>query len=1456
VDWSSGRVELLTGPVEWVRGGRPRRAAVSSFGLSGTNAHVILEEPAEPVGPDPRDPGRVPGGVVPWVVSARSARALSAQAARLAEFVRSDPGLDPVDAGFSLATSRTALERRAVVTGTDRAELLAGLDAIAGNETAGNAPVMRGEVSVAFMFTGQGAQRPGMGQGLYRAFDAFAAAFDETSARLDSHLGEHAGQPLRGVISAPEGSAAAALLDQTMFAQAGLFAVEVALYRLAETLGVRPDFVIGHSIGELAAAHVAGVLSLDDACALVSARARLMQALPAGGAMIAVATEAPEVTELLAACAGRAAVAAVNGPSSVVVSGEADAVAGIAAELAARGRRVRQLRVSHAFHSPLMEPMLAEFGAVAERLAYAPPQIPVVSGVTGRLAEPSELCSPDYWVRQVRQAVMFGDGIEALRKAGANVFVELGPGGVLSGMARNCLADGDDSAVVPVMRAGRSEPRALIGGLAEAFARGVKVDWSQLFVGARRVALPTYAFQRQRYWLAAGGRGDVASAGLAPARHPLLRAVTALADGQGWVLTGRISAGSSPWLADHLVSGRVLLPGTAFAELAMRAGDQAGCERVDELVLETPLAVPETGAVVVQVRVDAPAPDGRRAVQIYSRPAQAPSDGPWLRHASGTLSAGEPAESEDQGGHRELGPAFKELAEWRRPADATAVDVEQTYQALRAAGLDYGPAFRGLRKAWRCGREVFAEVALPEGVDAGDYGIHPALLDAAFHVTGLGDGSGTGRPAECVVPAFWGGMTLHARAARALRVRLSTVSEDQISVVCADVSGTPVFSARSLVVRALPEALPAVPDAGSAGPGQDVLLVIEWQAAAADPPRPGAGSWAVVGEDTIGAARALGAAAAGLTYPSVDALRSALSAGAAAPEVIVVPCAPGGGDDGDAAVAAAAQRILRVIREWQADERLAGSRLVMLTHRAVAARPGETVGDLAGAAVWGLARTAELEVPGRVTVADVDGLDSSLSALPSAISLGEPQFALRDGSVLLPRLVRIPPRDEPGETPLEALASGTVLITGGTGALGGLMARHLVARHGVRHLLLISRSGPAAPGAADLTAELSALGAQVRVAACDVTDRSALATLLASVHAAQPLTGVIHCAGVLSDGVLGALTPEQVNGVLGPKVVGAWNLHELTADLDLAAFVLFSSAAAVLGSAGQANYAAANAYLDGLASYRSGLGLSALALDWGLWAEAGMSRDLSQPDLVRMARAGMLGLSLPGGLALFDDAVGAGYPQMLPVRLDVAALRAWGPGIPATLSGLTGGRRREAGAGGNEQAALATRLAGLDATQAGQVLDDLVRAHAAMILGHRDAEAIDSAQIFKDLGFDSLTTFELRDRLAAATGLKLPPTLIFEFPTPGELARYLSQRLLPDTSDAPGADDEEEARLRELLSSIPVKRLRAVGIMEILLGLAGAQDNGRDPGDLAESDSIDSMDTASLIDMVLAEEDS
>ena len=1451
VDWSSGRVGLLTRSREWPQSGRPRRAGVSSFGISGTNAHVLIEQAAPAPDPDPAPdpapdqaggaPGAgVPGGAAAWVISARSGQALPAQAARLAGFVR-ERAPDLADTGFSLAVTRTALEYRAVVTGTSRAELLAGLDAVAAGQLAGNVAVTarRGQPVVACMFTGQGAQQPGMGQQLYQAFGGYAAALDAVCGELDRYLE----RPLREVMWARPGSALAGLLDQTGYTQCALFAVEVALFALAESFGVRPGFVIGHSVGELAAAHAAGVLSLEDACALVAARARLMQALPGGGAMVAADAEPGEVTGLLAGRPG-VALAAVNAPSSVVISGEAQAVAELAAELAGRGRKTRQLRVSHAFHSPLMEPMLAEFEAAAAQLSYTPPRIPVVSGVTGGIAEQPQLCSPQYWVRQAREAVLFGAGISALDAAGANVFLELGPGAVLSAMARQCLPS--DTAIIPALRKDRPEPATTAAALAALHAHGADIDWAAYYAPAtpRTIPLPTYAFQHQHYWLHADDRGDAGATGLTLARHPMLGAATALADGQGWVLTGTISTATQPWLADHVVSGRVLLPGTVFAELAIRAGDKAGCGRVDELVLEAPLVLPEPDAVVVQVRVDAPAPDGRRAVRIYSRPEKAPGDGPWLRHASGTLTAA-PGDA---------APSLPELTAWP-PANATALDVEQVYQALRAAGLDYGPAFRGLRAAWRRGPDMFAEVALPEGSGAGDYGIHPALLDAALHAAEMRHEAVADRPAVPFVLTSWGGMMLHARGARVLRVRLSFIADDQLSVACADVTGAPVFAADSLLVSTTPQALAATADAG---PGEELMLGIEWQPVlAADPPRLAAGGWAVVGEDTVGAARTFGPVAPGHAYPGLDALRSALSEGAAAPELIVVASPDGMGAEPNAAAAArtAVHEILRVIREWQADERLAGSRLVVVTRGAVAAGPAETVSDLAGAAVWGLARSAELEIPERVIVTDLDDLDSSLSALPAAVSAGELQFALRDGRILVPRLARtaVPPRDKP----LEALTSGTVVITGGTGVLGGVMARHLVAMHGVRHLLLISRRGTAAPGAAELTAGLSALGTQVQVVACDVADRSALAAVLASIPGEHPITGVVHCAGVVDDGMLDTLTPEQMNGVLRPKVDGAWNLHELTAGLEVSMFLLFSSAAATWGGPGQANYTAANAFLEGLASYRRGLGLSALALAWGLWAEGGMTRDLRPTDLIRMARVGVPGMSFRGGLALFDTAVGAADPTILPLRLDITALRNLGPDVPAILSGLAGGREgRMAAPDGGEQVDLATRLAGLDIGRADQVLDDLVRAHAAMVLGHISPEAIDPTQIFRDIGFDSLTTFELRNRLGAATGLQLPPTLIFEYPTPAELARYLRERLVPDAPAAPSREDEDEAKLRKMLSSIPIKRLRAAGVMDVLLKLADDRDQGRDVDDPAADDGIDDMDTTSLINMVLAESDS
>ena len=1316
VDWSAGDVELLAEARPWPTTDRPRRAGVSSFGISGTNAHVILEEPPapEPVSDGPRS------GVVPWVVSARSAEALAGQVARLREFVADRPDLNPVDVGLSLATSRAHLPHRAVVAGATREELLAGLDTVVGGTASAR--------KLAVLFTGQGAQRLGMGHGLYSAFPVFAEAFDAVCTALDKHVD----RPIRGVISGDD----ADLLNQTGYTQPALFAVEVALFRLLESWGVAADFVAGHSIGELAAAHVAGVWSLADAAVLVAARGRLMQALPAGGAMAAIGASEADVRPLLGEGVD---VAAVNGPSQVVVSGPEAAVSAVVADFGERGIRTRRLRVSHAFHSSLVEPMLAEFAAVAESVSYAEPAIGVVSGVTGRPAAPGELTDPAYWVRQVRDAVRFGDVVQTLSDAGVGVFVEAGPDGALTAMAADTT--GEDAGLVAMLRRDRDEEHTAVSALGRVHARGHAVDWAAFFAGrgGRRVGLPTYAFQHQRYWLDVGSdAGDAAGLGLVAVDHPLLGAAVALPGSDGVVVTGRLSLASHPWLADHVVAGTVLLPGAAFVEMAIRAGDEVGAGHLEELVLETPLVLGEQDTVQVQVVAGHADERGRRQVIIRSRTGTG-QDTPWAKHGEGVLA---PAAFDSA--------AAPSPSQWP-PAGAEPVDVTGLYEDLALSGLSYGPVFQGVRAAWRRGDEVFAEVALPEGTAADGFGLHPALLDAALHGLGLGRDAGD----EPTLPFAWSRVALHAVGATALRVRLEQTAETA-SLDLADATGLPVASVGSLILRELPSGRLGDPAL------HDSLFGVEWAPVAVPEP---AGTWAVVGD--------AGPGPDGPLYPDL----TALAAAGPVPDLVLLPCGAGAATGGvPEDVRAVLYRVLETVQAWLEDPRFDTSKLVVVTQGAVTA--GDDRVDLAQAPVWGLLRSAAAENPGRFVLADVDVLPGSGRLVVAGAGSGEPEFAVRNGELCVPRLAR---RAASGTAePLDP--AGTVLVTGATGALGGLVARHLVAERGVRNLLLLSRSGSQAPGTSDLVAELERLGAGVRVAACDVADRDALAQVIASIEAERPLVGVVHTAGVVDDGVVSSLSPKRFDEVMRPKVDAAWNLHELTAGLDLSMFVLFSSVSGVLGNAGQGNYAAANAFLDALAVHRRGLDLPAVSLAWGLWERtSALTGDLDEVDRERIARSGVIALSDEVGLALFDAAATAGEALLVPVRLDTALLRN-GP-VPALLQRLAGTPGRRTAGNSGPSKGLAARLAGLPAAEAAAEIVTLVRRNVALVLGHPTAESVDLDRSFREAGVDSLIALELRNRLSGETELRLPATLVFDYPSPAELAVFLHAELLGERPD-------------------------------------------------------------------------
>ncbi|EGX61522.1 Pks12 [Streptomyces zinciresistens K42] len=1779
VDWSSGGVALLTEQRPWPETGRPRRAGVSSFGMSGTNAHAIIEQapPQEPAPAADADADTA-SQPVPLLVSAKSEEALRAQAARLREHLVRHPDARPVDVGWSSTVTRAALEHRGMVVASDRDGLLRGLAALAEETDAPGLVLGRSTGQrVAFLFTGQGAQRPGMGRELYDTYPLFADVFDEACAYLEVRLGTS----VLDVVFGPEDDDAAATatadeLDRTMFTQAGLFAFEVALFRLLESWGVRPDFLMGHSVGEIAAAHVAGVLSLEDACALVAARGRLMQELPEGGAMVAVQASEQEVAESLAGREDRVSLAALNGPTSVVLSGDEDAVLELAGHWEAQGRKTKRLRVSHAFHSPRMDAMLEEFGQLAACLSYSAPDIPVISNVTGDVAG-AELAAPEYWVRHVREAVRFDDGMRRLAAQGVTTCVELGPDAVLTAMGQDCLdAVGADAAFVPLARSGRAEAQTLAEAVATLYANGVGVDWDAVYSGrgARRVALPTYAFQRKRYWLESGGAvaGDARSVGLGRVDHPLLGGLTELAEGDRTVLTGRLSLQTHPWLADHAVAGGVLFPGTGFVELGLLAGTETGAGRLGELTLETPLLLPEQGGVRVQVVVGPADESGVRPLGVYSRPDSDEPGEEWVRHAQGVLEA-------------DNGAAVTEsLPQWPLPG-AEPVPTEGFYEGLAQAGYGYGPVFRGLESVWRLDGDVYAEVALPDPAaqEAGRFGLHPALLDAALHAMEMGDfGGESGR---VTLPFSFTGVSLHAVGAGRARVRLRPQGKDTVALLVTDATGAPVASVESLVVREVAAERFASGPRGAGGDG--TLFRANWDVFAArggDHTADGGAHTAVIGADRARVAELLTASTVEYTeYTGVDALVAALDGGAEAPDVVWAWCGAGP-DAGNLAEAArkAAHRALALAQSWLAEDRLDGSRLVVVTSDAVATGPGEGVLGLSNAAVWGLLRSAATENPGRIQLVDVDRRAESATAVAgvvtAAIAAGEREVALRAGQGLVPQLarnaagrvlaapagtpawklgttgggtldnlallpdpaaqeplapgyvriavraaglnfrdalialgmypddhatmggegagvvlevgpgvtdlapgdrvmgmtnasfgpvaiadrrqiVRMPrgwtfaqgasvpvvfltayfglvelgrlkagesvlvhaaaggvgmaavqlarhlgaevyataspgkwetlramgfdekhiassrdldfeprfmaatggrgmdlvldslarefvdaslrllprggrflemgkidvrdpevvARDHPGVRyaaydldaadydfvqrmlvelvelfdsgalhPLPVTAwdvrrapdavryisqarhigknvftmpraldpDGSVLVTGGTGGLGREVARHLVAERGVRNLVLVSRRGPDAEGAADLKAELTRAGASVTLAACDVADRAALERVLSGIPTDHPLTAVVHAAGVLDDGVIDTLSPKRIDAVFEPKVDAAWHLHELTRDTDLAEFVMFSSAAGVFGSPGQGNYAAANSFLDALAAHRRGLGLPAVSLAWGPWEQAGgMTGTLGQADMVRMAREGMAPLSMAGGLRLLDAGAASEDALLVPMRLETSALGGQ-TGVPTLLRGVVRVRSRAAADGKAAAPESAkVRLAGLAGAELDRALLDLVRGSAAMVLGHSGAQSIEPDRSFQSLGFDSLAGVEFRNRLNSATGLRLPSTLIFDNPTPAALAEYLRGRVATDSPAEPDADPEE-ARIRALLTSIPLERLRRAGLLDMLTELASGTDRAEKDTEDKETDSIDAMDDDDLIDMMLGDLDS
>ncbi|MFD0493704.1 type I polyketide synthase [Streptomyces rhizosphaericus] len=1773
-DWASGAVRLLTEPVAWPRGERPRRAGVSAFGISGTNAHLILEQAPEPEpaeaapAPDTSGGGVSAGGVVPWVVSGRGAEALRGQARALAERVAADPDASPAEVGWSLIATRSVFDHRAVIVGEHQDELLTGLNALATGTTHPTIiepnTITSGGIGPVLVFPGQGSQWLGMGAGLLDASPAFAARVAECEQALTPHVDWSLTQALRGGVNAAD-------LARVDVVQPVLWAVMVSLATVWDHHGVTPTAVVGHSQGEIAAACVAGALSLDEGARIVALRAHALRRLTGHGAMASLTLSHNQTQELLTKLgepARNVGIAAVNGPGSVVISGPPDQVAHTVTACEQTGRRARLIDVDYASHSAHVDEITEELKEVLSGIEPVQAEVAFYSTVTGTRMDTSEL-DTTYWIKNLRERVRFADAIRALLDDGHRVFIEASTHPVLTiGMQETFEEAGVPAAAVPTLRRDHGDHAQLLRSVAQAFTAGVEVDWTRWFPTdptPRTIDLPTYAFQRRRYWLdgRGGHSGDPGDLGLGSAEHPLLGAAVELAEGGGThLLTGRLSPRTHPWLNDHRVLDTVLLPGTAFAELALHAAARTGCDHVAELTLHAPLVVPQGEAVDVQIAVAAPDHSGERPITVHSRSAADTGDAAWTRHATGALATSAASNS----------AAMK--AAWPPPG-ATPLPVEDFYRQLADHGYHYGPSFQGLTAAWRLDGDVYAEVSLPEGEREGAaaYGIHPALFDAALHARALDVAPDSEDAHRILLPFAWSGLRLRATGADTLRIRITPTASDRLTLLAADPTGAAVAVVDDLILRPVPDG-----QLGRArAAGRNSLFQPVWTRLT--PAEGGsAGRCTVIGPEGGPLADALPDAS---HLPDLAAVRAAVADGAPAPDVVFAffGSSADGRDDPVERAHDLSREALGVLREFLAASEFADTRLAVVTRGAVAPQSHDDVHDLPASAVWGLVRSAQSENPDRVLLLDLDGVgpdgvgpdarDDSRRALVGAVASGEPQLALRDGVAYVPRLVHddaakrlTPPEGSaawrlgltghgsldqlalvdcpdttrplgrgevrvalraggvnfhdvvvalgmvedprplggdgagvvvevgPGTaefavgdrvmglfngtgplvvtdvrmitgipagwsytqaatTPsafltayygladlaglrageklllhaatggvglaavqlarhwqaevfatagpakwhalrergfddrhiassrtldfeevfrtaagsvdvvLNSLAGdfmdaslrllapggrfidmgrtdvrdpeevgarhpgivyrafdlvggagpdriqqmlaelstlfengtlqplpttlwdirrapeafryfsqarhigkivltlptaldpeGTVLITGGTGTLGAATARHLVAHHGVRRLLLISRRGPDAPGATELAAELTELGAHVSIAACDAADRAALAKLLETVPDRHPLTAVVHAAGLLRDATVEALTPDRLDEVLRAKADAAWNLHELTRDTGLSAFVLFSAAAGLLGAAGQGNYAAGNAFLDALAVHRHAQGLPATSLAWGYWAQAtGMTGGMTDADRERLARAGMVGLETEQGLALLDIALDSGLPTLAPIRLDLATMRreAHADDLPPLFRSLVRGAAPQAATGAiaSGGAAPAEAFAAMSGEDRQQTLLKLVRNATATVLGHDTADAVHPTQNFRELGFDSLTAVELRNRLGAATGLRLPATLVFDHPTPTAVVRLLEELLVPagvtsadslltglDSLDAAltgGIADREQrariaARLRELLRKADGPWQDADGDADAEADLASASD--------------------------------
>jgi acyl transferase domain-containing protein len=1380
VEWEMGEVELLTEATPWAPNGQPRRAGVSSFGISGTNAHVIVEEaPSQDPGPEEAEPegGAGPAEVAlpsPTMVglSAKTEPALKEVAGRLASQLEEEPELDPTDLAYSLATTRSAFSERAVILGSEREQILTSLAALADGKEApglirGLAPSLQHPV---FLFPGQGSQWQGMAAELAQASPVFAGFLSECEVALSPHLDFSLGEVLRDT----EGAAS---IERIEVVQPALFAVMVSLAKLWRHFGVSPAAVVGHSQGEIAAAHIAGGLSLDQAARLAALRSQIIAGIAGKGALVSIAMGAKELDSLLARWEGAIEVAALNSPSSTVLSGDRKSLDQLLAHCESEGLRAREIPGTIASHSAYVEELRDQVLEAFADLSPQSGQIPLHSTVSGEVIDTATM-DAEYWYSNLRQTVLFEPVTRGLLEAGHRVLIEVSPHPVfalaLEETVESTLTDPNQASVLETLRREEGGPERFQLSLARAHTAGAALDWEALFKGKdpKRVPLPTYPFQRQRYWLGRNPEeSDPRAIGQAPVLHPLLGAEIESPNDGSITTTGRLSLRSHPWLGDLIVGGVALFPGTGYIELGLHALSRTDATQISEMTLQAPMIIPEKGGVGLQMTITGLADDGTREMAIYSRPESTghQRSSEWTCHATGRLGY-EPV------------PVPEPLPDWP-PSDTTALPPEDAYDLLAYFNGDFGSSYRTLDAAWRTGSTTYAELSLGEAQrgSAVDFCVHPVLLHGAFHslMAGgdVGDLKGT---VNSILTFSWSDISLYARGSADLRTRVHMSPDAKLSIDAFDQEGNPVVSIGSVTMRDISDEQYA-----AARRGGEMLLGLEWNEASLQKREHMTGI-AVIGDVELPKAS---------RYEDLDAIGEAIEKGDPAPSIVLCDAPMVEGADPAESARESAIATFRLVQTWLKEDRFGESRLVFLTRGAVACKEDESP-DPAAAAIWGLLRSAQMERPGRFALLDLDSTEASLALVPSALATDdEPQLALREGAAFVPRATRIPMLVKDEDRSLVLDPNTTVLVTGGTGGLGSLTARHLVEEHGVRHLLLVSRSGADAEGAAELEAELSGFGAQVTITACDVSDRAALQSLLETLPADRPLGAVFHSAGAIADGTIDSLRPQDFDAVFAPKANAAWYLHELSKGADLQAFVVFSSLAGVLGAPGQGNYAAANVFIDTLVGRRRAEGLAGTSIAWGLWERASaMTGDLTEVDHKRVERIGIAAMSDEQGMALFDSAIASKRPFTMAFRGNLSGLRAIATAgfLPPVLRGVVRGdaSRRPVGP------ILPDRIKGLSEKECREVALEMVRSEAAVVLGYSSAEDIAPQVNFMDMGFDSLGALELRNRLCIATGLNLTATAVFDHPNAEALSQALLVQLGGDGGEAFNGSDSESARVQ------------------------------------------------------------